>query len=129
MINSKGGLSVFEGINHIVLFCKDTNASKDWYEKLGFEYIQGYEGMFWFAFNGMKVMLHPIEISNPGYTTIHVGVNDVHKVFDHVTKIELNPFDHQQPGVILTEPVKRPWGAIEFELVDPDGHKWAFTQN
>lgn len=119
---------MFEGINHLVLFCQNTDTSKVWYEKLGFDYIHGYDGMYWFAFNGIKIMLHPTEDSNPGFTTIHVSVKDVYKVIEHVNKIGLEPFDHQQPGIKLTEPVKRPWGAIEFELIDPDGHKWAFTQ-
>lgn len=119
---------MFEGINHIVIFCKDTSVSKHWYERLGFDYLNGYEGMHWFMFNGQKLMIHPVEEANPGLTTIHIGVKDVNNVFDHCFSQGLEPIDHQQPGEKINSPVRRPWGAIEFELIDPDGHKWAFTQ-
>lgn len=46
----------------------------------------------------------------------------------HVRDAGFEPIDHQQPGTILQGPVTRPWGDLEFELKDPDGHRWAFTQ-
>jgi catechol 2,3-dioxygenase-like lactoylglutathione lyase family enzyme len=119
---------LFQGFHHIVLFCKDTNLSKNWYEKVGFEYVRGYEGMHWFQLGGIEIMLHPIEVSNPGMTNLHVAVHDVFQVFQHVIEQGLEPLDHQQPGGKITGPVRRPWGDVEFELVDPDGHLWAFTE-
>ncbi|WP_163099201.1 VOC family protein [Peribacillus alkalitolerans] len=119
---------MFQGIHHIVLFCKDTNLSKNWYEKVGFEFVRGYEGMFWFQLGGIEIMLHPSDVSNPGLTNLHVAVHNVSQVFQHVIDQGLEPVDHQQPGEKITGPVTRPWGDIEFELADPDGHLWAFTE-
>jgi catechol 2,3-dioxygenase-like lactoylglutathione lyase family enzyme len=119
---------MFEGIKHIVIFCKNTQKSKEWYHKLGFTYQRGYEGMHWFAINNMELMLHPVEDANPGYTTVHLKVKDVAELFNYVITQGLEPLDHQQSGTKISKPVKRQWGDIEFELIDPDGHKWAFTQ-
>lgn len=119
---------MLEGIHHIVLFCKNTESSKEWYEKVGFTYMNGYEDMHWFKIGSTQIMLHPAETTNPGYTAIHVGVHDVQEMFQHVVNQGLEPIDHQQHGEKISAPVERPWGDVEFELVDPEGHQWAFTQ-
>lgn len=37
------------GFHHIVLFCADTDDSRDWFERVGFVYKRGFGGMQWFA--------------------------------------------------------------------------------
>lgn len=115
-------------LHHIVLFCKAMEASRRWYEAVGFEYLRGYEGMHWFAFGSAEIMLHPTEESHAGRISLHAGTADVKALFERAQSAGLTPFDHEQPGMVLSVPVRRPWGDVEFELVDPDGYRWAFTQ-
>lgn len=117
------------GFHHIVLFCVDTERSKVWYERAGFPYKRGYGGMHWFGLGEGEVMLHPggVEAAE-GRPTIHVAVSDLDDLFERVKGAGLNPVDHQQPGAHIDEPVTRDWGDREFELQDPDGQWWAFTQ-
>lgn len=117
------------GVGTIVLFCRDTEISRRWYEKAGFAYTHGYEGMHWFSVGDSELMLHPDDEAGvgPSVPTIHFVVSDVDAAFKRVVDAGLEPFDHQQPGVELEGPVPRPWGVREFELIDPDGHRLAFT--
>ncbi|MBW7916092.1 MAG: VOC family protein [Trueperaceae bacterium] len=117
------------GLHHIVLFCGDTAMSKRWYEQVGFAYKRGYEGMHWFALGDSEIMLHPGgEGRSESAPTIHVAVTTLDELFARVKQAGLQPLDHQQPGVSLDAPVVRPWGDREFELQDPDGQWWAFTE-
>ena len=116
------------GFHHIVLFCKNTETSKEWFERVGFVHKRGYQGMHWFALGGGEVMLHPGgagALANA--PSVHVAVTDLDELFAQVKAAGLQPFDHQNPNSALTEPIVRPWGNREFELKDPDGHLWAFT--
>lgn len=133
------------GMHRIVLFCRDTEASKAWYEQVGFEYKHGHGGMYWFAWGDGEIMLHPahpMEESDkhagqaptaaadfpPDNTpAFHAAVRDLDGLFKHVKEKGLTPWDYGAPKP-LVEPVVRPWGEREFELVDPDGHRWAFTE-
>lgn len=119
---------MINGIHHIVVFCENTEQSKEWYEKAGFTYKEGYEGMHWFMFGSIELMLHPTEKANPGHTEIYLAVSDIHEAFTQVVNQGLEPTDHQQGGVKISEPVTRPWGSVEFELQDPDGHRFAFAE-
>lgn len=116
--------------HHLVLFCADTERSRRFYEEtLGFEYLRGYEGMHWFKVGDAELMLHPAEPSEKhGLPAIHFATPDVSALFARVVEAGLEPLDHQRPGALLTQPVTRPWGDVEFELLDPDGHELAFTQ-
>ncbi|WP_339149558.1 MULTISPECIES: VOC family protein [unclassified Sutcliffiella] len=118
---------MIKGLDHIVLFCKDTESSKEWYKSAGFQYSHGYEGMHWFHIGSGLVMLHPADVTNPGITEVHAAVQDVKELFGYVQENGLTPIDHQNGNEVLTEPVTRPWGDIQFELEDLDGHRWAFT--
>jgi catechol 2,3-dioxygenase-like lactoylglutathione lyase family enzyme len=111
----------------LVLFSKDTEASRAWYEQVGFPYLRGYHGMHWFRLGEGEVMLHPAPAASGGGPHLHAAVADLDGLFRRVAAAGLQPIDHQQPGVVLEAPVRRPWGAREFELDDPDGHRWAFT--
>ncbi len=118
------------GLHHIVLFCTDTDASRQWYESAGFVYLRGYEGMHWFALGDGEIMLHPGgQPVSDSASVLHVGVTALDDLFRKVVGTGLQPFDHQQPEVELNGPVTRPWGDREFEIQDPDGHRWAFTES
>lgn len=120
---------MLKGFHHVVLFCRDTEASRDWYAKVGFEYLRGHDGMHWFRLGDGEILLHPDGAGpGPGGPVLHVAVADVNQLFQHVVARGLQPRDHQQGGAVLDGPVTRPWGAQEFELTDPDGYRWAFTQ-
>lgn len=124
-----GRWPLITGLHHVVLFCRDTEASRGWYERAGFTYLRGYEGMHWFALGDAEVMLHPGgQGTSPGAPVLHAAVSDVRAAFDHVREQGLSPVDHQASGEPLAGPVTRPWGDEEFELQDPDGQWWAFTQ-
>lgn len=117
------------GIHHLVLFCADTERSREFYASLGFEYLRGYDGMHWFKVGTAELMLHPAEAGEKrGAPVIHFATPDVNELFEVAVAAGTEPFDHQQPGVRLTAPVTHPWGDVEFELLDPDGHVLAFTQ-
>jgi uncharacterized glyoxalase superfamily protein PhnB len=118
------------GLRYLVLMCKDTNKSKQWYDKVGFEYLHGHEGMYFYKLGQSQLMLHPSEEEiSPDSVSLHVNVSDVNELFQQVVDAGFEPVDHQQPGVTIKEPVNRPWGDVEFELRDPDGYRWAFTQS
>jgi uncharacterized glyoxalase superfamily protein PhnB len=86
--------------------------------------------MHWFKLGPSEVMLHPADVSSDGAKSValHAAVSDVEALFEHVVRQGLTPLDHQGDGTPLRGPVTRPWGDCEFELTDPDGHDWAFTQ-
>jgi catechol 2,3-dioxygenase-like lactoylglutathione lyase family enzyme len=120
---------MISGFHHIVLFCRDTEESKEWYEQVGFAYKRGYDGMHWFALGDGEIMLHPGRVragNNAGI--MHASVATLDDMFKRVKQAGLQPFDNQYPDVVLDAPVTRPWGDREFELQDPDGHRWAFTE-
>jgi len=96
---------------------------------MGFVYARGYEGMHWFRLGDGELMLHPAEPGpKHGLPALHAAVADVDAAFRRAVATGLVPYDHQQPGTALSAPVVRPWGDREFELDDPDGHQWGFTQ-
>jgi catechol 2,3-dioxygenase-like lactoylglutathione lyase family enzyme len=120
---------MLQGLHHLVLFCRDTEASRDWYTRAGFEHLRGHDGMHWFRFGTAEILLHPADGGPGGYVpAIHAAVDDVDAHFRRVVGQGLKPFDHQQEGRSIEAPVTRAWGAREFELVDHDGHRWAFTE-
>lgn len=121
---------MLSGLHHVVLFCADTERSREWYARAGFEYNRGYGGMHWFNAGPHEFMLHPAEQGPSGNAPhIHVATPDVDALFEQVTTAGLQPLDHQQPGVVINGPVTRPWGDREFELEDPDGHRIVVTQS
>ena len=123
------GSCMIKKVHHVVLFYSDVEAARQWFETTGFTYARGYGGMHWFELGDAEVMLHPAETPSGGSgLTIHVAVDDVRSSFAKVVAAGLAPFDHQVPGDVLLGPVTRPWGDREFELQDPGGHLWAFTQ-
>lgn len=117
------------GFHRIVIFCNDTETSKQWYEKVGFAYKRGYDGMHWFGLGDGEIMLHPRDDELDGARpTIHVAVTALDDLLARVKRAGLQPLDHQRPNMTLDAPVRRPWGDREFEMQDPDGQWWAFTE-
>ncbi len=116
------------GVRWVVLFCRDADACRDWYQAVGFELLNSHEGMHFFRLGDGQLLLHPAEESGGGQAEIHLNVADVHELFARVRKLGGPIYDHQNPGVELTEPVTYPWGDVSFETRDPEGHYWAFTQ-
>lgn len=120
---------MIQGLRTVVLYCADTEVSRRWYERVGFAYDKGYEGMHWFRLGDARVMLHPAE---PGEVVrppeLAVTVDDVDQQFRVVQEAGLEPFDHGAPGARLAAPVNRPWGERDFSLQDPDGYRWSFVQ-
>lgn len=123
-------MSNITGFHHVVVFCTDTEVSRSWYERAGFVYLRGYAGMHWFALgSGAEIMLHPGGSAKAaGRPVIHAAVSDAQQALDSARQNGLEPVDHQAEGATLIAPVVRPWGDKEFELQDPDGHWWAFTE-
>jgi len=116
-------------LHHLVLFCADTERSRAFYEMLGFTYLRGYDGMYWFALGDAELMLHPAQPGEKvGAPVIHFATPDVDALFARVVAAGLQPLDHQNLGEPMQAPVVRPWGDREFELADPDGQWLAFTQ-
>ena len=83
------------GVHRIVLFCSDTEKSREWYQRAGFDYQRGYDGMYWFAVGDAELMLHP---GNPGVDgnrpTIHVTVAGLDQTFERIRATGLEPGDH-----------------------------------
>lgn len=116
------------GVLDIVIFCKDTNSSKSWYEKVGFEYLRGHDGMYWFKAGNGELMLHPTDTQSNTDAVFQLVVNEVDPLFESVMEKELTPLDFSNGEKVITEPTVQPWGYKEFCLRDPDGYIWAFVQ-
>lgn len=120
---------MISGFHHVVIFCSDTDASRGWYERAGFTYLRGYEGMHWFALGDGEIMLHPGgRTGRDSKPNLHVTINDAAEHLRLLREAGIEAFDHQNPSGPISEPVERPWGDIEFEVYDPDGQIWVFTQ-
>jgi len=66
----------------VVLFCRSTEVSREWYAKLGFEYLRGFDGMHWFRLGEGELMLHPTDGEpQPQGTILHAAVSDVDTYF------------------------------------------------
>jgi catechol 2,3-dioxygenase-like lactoylglutathione lyase family enzyme len=121
---------MIKGLHYVVLFSNDTDVSRDWYGKLGFEYLRGFDGMHWFKLGAGELMIHPDDGKVvPQGQSLHAAVEDVDAYFRHVVAQGFRPVEYRVDGIReLSGPVTRPWGDREFELADPDGHRWAFTE-
>ena len=118
------------GINHVGLRVRDLEASRAFYEKLGFEFIVGPIGP-----EPVAVMLHPSGVNinfilnasegaskenllmdvpekHTGFTHIALEITDRSEVVEHLEKV----------GIPITETVELPDGTIFFFVRDPDGN-------
>ena len=118
------------GINHVGLRVRDLEASRAFYEKLGFEFIVGPIGP-----EPVAVMLHPSGVNinfilnasegaskenllmdvpekHTGFTHIALEITDRSEVVEHLEKV----------GIPITETVELPDGTMFFFVRDPDGN-------
>ena len=117
------------GLDHIVMYCTDTAASRTWYEAAGFAYLRGFDGMHWFAVGDAEIMLHPSPEGPAGRSqNITVAVPDIDAYFAEAVAKGLTPIHHEQPGVAISGPITQPWGDRLFEMCDPDGYVWGFVE-
>ncbi len=126
---NRGGAVWIGGLHHLVLYCRDAEAARWWYEKVGFEHLRTDNDEHWFRLGTAEILLHPARRSSgPGGPAVHVAVSDVDALFRLVLDRGLVPVDHEEGDRPMEAPVTRPWGDREFELQDPEGHRWIFTQ-
>lgn len=125
------------GINHIGIRVNDLDATRKFYEQLGFKFIMGPVGP-----EPIAVMEHPSGvnlnlilnadsgISNnilmdvperyPGYTHIALDVTDINPVLEKIKKM----------GIEITEgPITMPNGGSMFFIRDQDRNVIEFHQN
>ncbi len=118
------------GINHVGLRVRDLEASRAFYEKLGFEFIAGPIGP-----EPVAVMLHPSGVNinfilnasegaskenllmdvpekHTGFTHIALEITDRSEVVEHLEEV----------GIPITETVELPDGTVFFFVRDPDGN-------
>ncbi len=118
------------GINHVGLRVRDLEASRAFYEKLGFEFIVGPIGP-----EPVAVMLHPSGVNinfilnasegaskenllmdvpekHTGFTHIALEITDRSEVVEHLQKV----------GISITETVELSDGTVFFFVRDPDGN-------
>jgi len=77
-----------------------------------------------------EVMLHPAERgSGRSGLFFHAGVDDVHAHFLQATESGLFPRITSNRASVFPAPYNAPGATSEFELEDPEGHWWAFTQS
>ncbi len=118
------------GINHVGLRVRDLEASRAFYEKLGFEFIVGPIGP-----EPVAVMLHPSGVNinfilnasegaskenllmdvpekHTGFTHIALEITNRSQVVEHLEKV----------GIPITETVELPDGTVFFFVRDPDGN-------
>ena len=119
---------MIQGVHSIVLFCRDTAASLAWYQALGFELRRSHEAMHFLGFGATELMLHPSETGPSGAVPhVYIAVMDLDAFFARTRAAGIEPMHHQVQGR-LEAPHVTPWGSREFELDDPDGHRWGFLQ-
>jgi len=120
------------GINHVGLRVRDLATTRAFYEKLGFDFIEGPIGP-----EPVAIMLHPSGVNinfilnagadayaNVSGNNILMDVPAKHTGFTHVA-LEINDIDavRRQLGeldIAITETVKLPDGTIFIFIRDPD---------
>jgi catechol 2,3-dioxygenase-like lactoylglutathione lyase family enzyme len=128
VLGSTSEAQMLHAIEQIVLYCTDTQRSRDWYGQVGFPYAHGHADLHWFRLGPMRIMLHPSEDGPRGAVPqLYLTTDDVDGLLRELVAKGFEPVHHQAEGV-LSEPVTTPWNTREFELYDPDGHRWGFVQ-
>ncbi len=118
------------GINHVGLRVRDLETAREFYEKLGFEFIVGPIGP-----EPVAVMLHPSGINinfilnaseDASRDNLLMDVPEKHTGFTHVA-LEITDRDEvhkhlKAVGIPITETVELPDGTVFFFVRDPDGN-------
>ena len=61
---------MIEGIH----LSNDADQSRNWFEKVGFSYLERFGGIHRFAIGLTTIMLHLADQPNPGDTFIHIAI-------------------------------------------------------
>ena len=123
-------------INHVGLRVRDLATSREFYEKLGFEFIVGPVGP-----EPVAVMEHPTGIninfilnasSDASALNILSDVPERHTGFTHIS-LEINDRASveerlAEEQISITETVELPDGTVFFFVRDPDGNVIEFHQ-
>jgi len=117
-------------INHIGLRVRELEISKVFYEKLGFDFIEGPIGP-----EPVAVMLHPsgininfiLNASTSAFkNNILMDVEEKHAGYTHIALEVTDPIAVQKQleslDITITETVELPSGAVFFFIRDPDGN-------
>ncbi len=135
-INRLTGLKQITRINHVGLRVRNLEAARQFYEKLGFEFIVGPIGP-----EPVAVMEHPSGINinfilnasedasdknllmdvpekHTGFTHIALEITDRQEVVAHLEDADIS----------ITETVELPDGAVFFFVRDPDGNVIEFHE-
>jgi lactoylglutathione lyase len=123
-------------INHVGLRVRDLAVARDFYEKLGFEFIMGPVGP-----EPVAVVEHPTGINinfilnasvDAAENNLLMDVPEKHTGFTHIA-LEISDraaVERQlgEAGIAITETVELPDGAVFFFVRDPDGNVIEFHQ-
>lgn len=117
-------------INHVGVRVRELNTSKEFYEKLGFDFIEGPIGP-----EPVAVMIHPSGINinfilnssaNASESNILMDVDDKHTGYTHMALEITDPISVLNQleilDIAITETVELPNGAFFFFIRDPDGN-------
>lgn len=117
-------------INHIGLRVRELEISQNFYEKLGWNFIEGPIGP-----EPVAVMIHPSGIninfilnasSNASKHNILMDVEEKHTGYTHIALEITDPIAVQKRleflDIKITETVELPSGAFFFFIRDPDGN-------
>ena len=118
------------GINHVGLRVRDLAVARSFYEKLGFDFIEGPVGP-----EPVAVMLHPSGVNINFILNASADASDVNILMDvpqkhtgythvalEITDVGAVKAQLETIGFAITETVELPNGSVFFFIRDPDGN-------
>ena len=119
---------MFVGIDYYVLFHRDIEVGRAFYEALGLRHLHGgAHGHFFGLPGGGMLMLHPSEEGRPQGSNpqLYVTVSDIHAALAKHRAAGIEAFSPNGTGEL---PVTTEWGSVEYCVRDPEGHIWGIAQ-
>lgn len=122
-----------KSVSGVICLVKDLERSKEFYEKLGFDFrkevpgvaVTAYLNWFWIEFLSLEKVVteafkEDIPVSPKGAgQSVHINVENVDEFYKGILGLGFKPSG---------EPEDYSWGHREFVLSDPDGYKLVFFQ-
>ena len=104
---------------------RDIIATKEYYiNKLGFDEMADYGDYLLIKKDNIEIHFFEFKDLNPSenYGQVYIRTNDIDKLYQKLldNKIPIHPNGHLET---------KPWGQIEFSLLDPDNNLLTFGQN
>jgi hypothetical protein len=106
---------------------RDKTATKDFYiDKLGFKQSGSVDYDGYLMIEKDKIQIHFFEFKEldpkENYGQVYIRTNDIERLYRSImdNKINIHPAGHLQ---------SKPWGQIEFALLDPDNNLLTFGQS